>query len=100
MAKCIVLRASMPYSSAEHERLLRRVLVERPGLFSVMGTDCETWEDAMAWLCVELRVTEAPLPRFCKTTSHARESLEEVVAFAEQWCVLRGLEKDVRVMEV
>jgi len=100
MSKCIILRASKPYASAEHEPLLRRVLVERPDLFAVVGTGCESWEDAMNWLCVDLRVTEAPVPRFCKTTSHSEETLEEVVAFAEQWCALRGLRKDIRVMAI
>jgi hypothetical protein len=100
MSKCIILRASKPYSSAEHEPLLRRVLVERPGLFAVVGTSCVSWEDAMNWLCVDLRMTEAPLPRFCNTTSHTEETLDEVVAFAEQWCTLRGLDKDIRVMAI
>lgn len=99
MAKCIVLRSSTPYS-AEHEPLLRRVLDEAPGLFAVVGAKSQSWEDAMDWLCVDLRTGDARSDQFCKTTSHTQETLEEVVAFAEQWCALRGLAKDIRVMEV
>lgn len=99
MAKCIVLRSSRPYSE-QHEPLLRSVLDEQPSLFAVVGEKSQTWEDAMDWLCVDLRLDDARSDRFCKTTSHTRETLEEVVAFAEQWCSLRGLAKDIRVMEV
>ena len=99
MAKCIVLRSSTPYS-AKHEPLLRSVLAEEPGLFAVVGAGSPTWEDAIDWLCVDLRAGEPRAKRFCKTTSHTEETLDEVVAFAEQWCALRGLPKDVRVMEI
>ncbi len=99
MSKCIVLRSSAPYSK-EHEPLLRRVLDEQPSLFSVVGEKSQSWEDAMDWLCVDLRLADAHSDRFCKTTSHTRETLEEVVAFVEQWCSLRGLTKDIRVMEL
>jgi|GEM_PF-962052 len=99
MAKCIVLRSSRAYSE-EHEPLLRSVLDEQPSLFAVVGTGSQTWEDAMDWLCVDLRLGDARSDRFCKTTSHTQETLEEVVAFAEEWCSLRGLAKDIRVMEL
>ncbi|MDX1376131.1 MAG: hypothetical protein R3357_11240 [Burkholderiales bacterium] len=99
MAKCIVLRSSTPYSE-EHEPLLRRVLDEHPSLFAVVGAKSQSWEDAMDWLCVDLRASDARSERFCKTTSHTVETLEEVVAYAEQWCELRGLPKDIRVMNV
>ncbi|KPK03836.1 MAG: hypothetical protein AMJ64_14910 [Betaproteobacteria bacterium SG8_39] len=99
MAKCIVLRSTTPYSE-EHEPLLRSVLDEQPSLFAVVGAKSQTWEDAMDWLCVHLRLGDAHSDRFCKTTSHTQETLEEVVAFAEEWCALRGLAKDIRVMEL
>jgi hypothetical protein len=99
MANCIVLRSSRPYSS-EHEPLLRSVLEEEPGLFAVVGMGSQSWEDAMDWLCVDLRLHDARSDRFCKTTSHTEETLEEVVAFAEKWCELRGLPKDIRVMQL
>lgn len=99
MAKCIVLRSSAPYSE-KHEPLLRRVLDEHPSLFAVVGEKSQSWEDAMDWLCVDLRLGDARSDRFCKTTSHTGETLEEVVAFAEKWCELRGLAKDIRVMQL
>jgi len=99
MAKCIVLRSSTPYTP-KHETLLRSVLDEEPSLFAVVGQGSQTWEDAMDWLCVDLRVGDARSDLFCKTTSHTQESFEEVVAFVEQWCELRGLTKDIRVMEI
>lgn len=99
MAKCIVLRSSTPYSE-RYEPLLRSVLDEQPGLFAVVGAKSQSWEDAMDWLCVDLRVADARSDRFCKTTSHTQETLEEVVAFAEQWCELRGLAKDIRVLDL
>lgn len=99
MAKCIVLRSSAPYSK-EHEPLLRRVLDEHPSLFAVVGEKSQSWEDAMDWLCVDLRLGDAHSERFCKTTSHTRETLDEVLAFAEQWCTLRGMAKDIQVMEL
>jgi len=88
MAKCIVLRSSTPYSE-QHEPLLREVLDEAPSLFAVVGAKSQSWEDAMA-----------RTDRFCKTTSHTQESFEEVVAYVEQWCELRGLSKEIRVMEI
>jgi len=99
MANCIVLRSSTPYSS-EHEPLLRSVLDQEPGLFAVVGRGSQSWEDAMDWLCVDLRAGDVRSDRFCKTTSHIEETLEEVVAYAEKWCELRGLPKDIRVLEI
>jgi hypothetical protein len=99
MAKCIVLRSSTPYSE-QHEPLLREVLNEEPSLFAVVGAKSQSWEDAMDWLCADMRMDDARNDRFCKTTSHTQESFEEVVAFVEQWCELRGLSKEIRVMEI
>jgi hypothetical protein len=99
MAKCIVLCSSTPYSE-KHEPLLRKVLDAKPSLFAVVGTKSQSWEDAMDWLCADMRLDDARSDRFCKTTSHTQESFEEVVAFVEQWCELRGLSKDIQVMEI
>ncbi len=99
MAKCIVLRSSTPYSE-QHEPLLREVLDEAPSLFAVVGAKSQSWEDAMDWLCADMRMDDARTDRFCKTTSHTQESFEEVVAYVEQWCELRGLSKEIRVMEI
>lgn len=99
MAKCIVLRSSTPYTE-KHEPLLRQVLDEEPSLFAVVGAKSQSWEDAMDWLCADMRIGDARSDRFCKTTSHTQESFEEVVAYVEQWCEIRGLTTNIQVMEI
>lgn len=71
-----------------------------PDMFAVVGVAPESWEDAMDWLCIELDVSGEQPGAFCNTTSHRRETLAEVIEFAEQWCALRGGHSDVRVVEI
>lgn len=99
MAKCVVLHSLSKYSVV-HEPFLREILTEKPDLFAVTGVDCQAWEDAMDWLCVDLDVSKALPGAFCNTTSHPGEALPDVVAFAEQWCSLNGWPVDVRVVEI
>ena len=97
MSKCIVLLPSAPYSD-ESEPLLRSLLGEEPDLLSVVGPYAGSWEDGMDWLCVQLEIGENK-EAFCITTAHIDEQLEDVVAFANQWCELKGWQPDVRVVK-
>jgi hypothetical protein len=99
MAKVIVLNSSKPYSS-EHEPLLLSLVEQGIDLFAAVGVGCEDWEEAMDWLCVNLDVSGKLPGAFCNTTSHPNESLEEVVAFAKQWCSLKGWPEEVSVVKI
>ncbi|MGM8060836.1 hypothetical protein [Vogesella indigofera] len=96
MSKCIVLVPSAPYSD-ESEAFLRSLLAEAPDLLSVVGPYAGSWEDGVDWLCVRLEVRENT-EAFCSTTAHIDDRLEDVVAFANQWCELKGWQHDVRVV--
>jgi hypothetical protein len=95
---CLVLNSSVSYSPA-HTPLLHEILALRPELFAVVGTDCAAWEEAMDWLYIE-QTQDGVEGYFCCTTSHPEETLEDVVAFAEQWCDLKGCSRDVKVIEI
>ena len=99
MAKCIVLHSSKPYTEASLS-LLRKILGQEPDLFATVGVDCEGWEDAMDWLCVDLDTSGEQPGAFCNTTSHPNETLADVMEFAEQWCDLRGWKRDLEVIEI
>jgi hypothetical protein len=66
----------------------------------VVGVDCASWEVAMDWLCIDLKTTGEVPDAFCNTTSHPDETLDEVIAFAEQWCNLKGWSRDVEVIKI
>ena len=99
MAKCIVLHSSKPYTEASLS-ILRKLLGQEPDLFAAVGIDCEGWEDAMDWLCVDLDTSGEQPGAFCNTTSHPNETLADVVEFAEQWCDLKGCKRDVESIEI
>jgi hypothetical protein len=99
MPKCVVLISETAYSES-HRPLLRRILSEKPDLFSAVGVDCENWEEAMDWLCVDLDVSGEMPGAFCNTTSHPDESVEEVMEFANQWCDLKGWPRNVNVLKI
>ncbi len=65
-----------------HDGLLQSLIERRIILFCAVGRDCRTWEDVMDELCVGL-IGDGTW--YVVTTSHPDESIEEVVAFAEQW---------------
>jgi len=99
MGKCVVLVSNQRYSDG-HQAQLRQLLDEGIDLFCASGSESESWEDAMDWLCVEL-AADGTLPgAFCNTTSHPGQPLDEVVAFARQWNELKGEPPDVRVIEI
>ena len=98
MAKCIILQSTAKYS-AEREPLLRAILRQEPDIFAAVGVDCQGWEDAMDWLCIDLDTSGEQPGAFCNTTSHPDETLSDVVAFAEQWCDLKGWRRDVEVIK-
>src|SRR5689334_10563606 len=98
MTKCIVLRSSGPYTEAQAP-LLRSMLAQQPELFACVGPGCETWEDAIDWLCIR---SDSPDERgaFCMTSSHSRQGVKEAIAFAERWCDSRGWPREVSVVEI
>lgn len=98
MTKCIVLRSSGPYTDAQAP-LLRAMLAQQPELFACVGPGCETWEDAMDWLCIKSD-TGVKQGGFCMSSSHARQGIQEAVAFAERWCDSRGWSREVAVVEI
>ncbi len=99
MPKCAVLISESNYADL-HRPLLRQILDEGADLFAVVGIDCASWEDAMDWLCVELVISGELPGAFCNTTSHPDESVDEVMAFANQWCDLKGWQRDVEVYRI
>lgn len=82
-----------------HDLFLCAILDQRPDLFSVVGVDCENWEEAMDGLCVMSNVNDGA-DLSCNTTSHPHESIDEVLAFAGLWCHLKGWEHDVCVLKI
>jgi hypothetical protein len=99
MVKCVVLIATTPYSEA-YQHLLRRLIDQKTDLFVVVGVDCEGWEDAMDWLCVDLVTSGAAPEAFCNTTSHPDETEQAVIEFAKLWNQLSGNLNEVEVMRV
>ena len=98
MSKCVLLNTSFVYSDA-HEALLRKILMSKPDLFSVVGVECEVWEEAMDWLCINQTLASGT-EVFCNTTSHPGETLDDVIAFTERWCKCRGWSNDVEIIEI
>lgn len=99
MSKCVVLHSSSSYSTT-HLPLLRSILDMKPELLAVTGVDCQAWEDAMDWLCIDLATGKELPDVFCNTTSHPDEDLAEVIAFAKCWSAPNGDKPDVQVIEV
>ena len=97
--KCIVLVSNTGYRD-EYVELLRGWLDEDIALFSVVGKDCEVWEEEMDNLCVKLDVTGEKPGAFCVTTSHPDETVEEVVKFASNWNYDREQKCDVEIKEI
>jgi hypothetical protein len=70
------------YFANRDDVLLQALLNSRIELFCVVGVDAEAWEDALDWLCVGAAGDGA---HHITTTAHVGESVEEVIAFAEQF---------------
>ena len=99
MPNCVVLHTSSEFAESR-VAVLRQILKSGPDLVSVVGVDVENWEEAIDMLCVMLDMSGEMPGAFCNTTAHDGETVQEVVAFAEQWCQLKGWPKtEVAVVE-
>jgi hypothetical protein len=97
--KCIVLVSNTPYRD-EHDEILHEWINEGISLFCALGKECEEWEEAMDYACINLD-TEGVVPgAFCVTTSHPHETLNEVVEFAKQWYELKKQEYEIKIKEI
>lgn len=99
MSKCVILISGTKYTN-EHDAFLQNILNQKPDLFSVVGVDCENWEEAMDWILVMRDVNEGKQDVFCNTTSHPNESVDEVLEFANLWCDLKDWKRDVCVLKI
>lgn len=99
MPWCLVLHATVPYA-AQHDGLLREVLLSQPELVAVVGLHCEAWEEAADMLGATMAADGQLSGAVCHTTSHPCETLSQAVSFAQQWCRLRDWPIDVRVLRV
>ena len=84
--------------SDEQRPLLINLLLDEPDLLCIVGVDCQNWEEAIDWLYIENMPLKSDT--MLHTTSHPDETLEDVIAFAEQWCDLRKLPQDIKVTHV
>ncbi len=75
-----VLISESGYSS-QHDQFLATLLDEGYELFSVVGKDCELWEEIMD----EIAVGNGSNVRYITTTSHVGETVEDVIEFAKNW---------------
>jgi hypothetical protein len=80
-AKKVILITDQKYSS-EHDEMLNALIERKIELFCAVGKDCEKWEEALDWLCIGENGEEIG---YVTTTSHPKESLEDVKAFAKEW---------------
>ena len=80
----IVLISRSGYSK-DHDTLLKELIESGIELFCAVGIDCEKWEEAMDWICVELDANNINPGVCCTTTSHPDESIEDAIFFAENW---------------
>ena len=80
MNKKFVLISDTGYDSM-HDALLESILDDGYELFCAVGKDCELWEEIMD----EIAVGDGTNPRFITTTSHADETEEEAINFANSW---------------
>jgi hypothetical protein len=97
--KCIILVSESGYSDTQLP-LLRQFIDKGVELFCAQGKQCEKWEEAMDWLCVQLDTSGEKPGAFCTTTCHPEESVEEVVQFAKNWNLHEGKQCDVQVVQI
>ena len=88
----VVLVSKSGYSS-DKDQILLDLIAEPIALFSVVGQDCQEWEDVMDELCVG----DGSNPVFIPTTSHPDESVEDVIEFVKQFAVED--DRGVRILE-
>lgn len=92
-ARKIVLVCPRVYEAARDEALLRGLLAAGVELFCAAGPAAASWEDAMDWLCVDL---DGPDARCVTTTAHPEETVEEVIRFADAFCISAPSPVEVR----
>ena len=81
-SKKVVLVSDVGYSM-KPEYLLPALLDAGCELFCVVGIDCEFWEEAVH----EVAVGGGINPRDITTTSHPRETEDDVIEFAEVFSI-------------
>lgn len=86
--------------SDEYKHVLEKLIFEEIELFCAVGKDCDIWEEAMDYLCVDLDVSGKKPGAFCTTTSHPGETLEQVIEFAENWTLDQDKKCEVKVIEI
>ena len=96
-AQKVVLVSRDGYS-AKHDSLLRDLIVQGVKIFCAVGKDCEKWEEAMDWLCVQMDVDGEMPGVLVNTTSHPDETVAEVVEFVENWHISGN--NEIRVIEI
>ena len=89
----VVIVSRSGYSS-KYDSLIEELLESELDLISIWGQDCELWEEIID----ELAVGDASNIRDVTTSSHPRESLEEVLQFAKDWETDKP--SDVRIIEI
>lgn len=97
MSKCIILSVSKKYTD-ESLPLLKSLVLIQPDLICFVGADCKNWEDEMDWVFIENVAIKSEV--MIHTTSHPDESLEDVISFAKEWCFLRDLPQEIKVIYV
>lgn len=80
----VVLVSTKGYLANRDDVFLQALLDSRIELFCVVGEDAAAWEDALDWRCIEVGDGTHQIT----TTAHVGESVEEVIAFAEQFSTL------------
>jgi len=78
----VVLVSTNGYLASRDDALLQELLDSRIELFCAVGKDAHQWEDALDWLCISPSGEDK---HFIITTAHTDETVEEVIAFAEQF---------------
>lgn len=74
-----------------HDQMLTSLLDQGYELFSVVGKDCQLWEEIMD----EFSVGDGINSRFIVTTSHPDETVEEVIEFAKSFVTDHNSDVDV-----
>ena len=87
-AKKVVLIAESG-SLLKRDELLQELFDDRIELFCAVGMDAQEWEDLMDWVCVMAEVDHG-IDHLVLTTSHATDSLDEVMELARQISVPSG----------
>lgn len=89
--KKVVLLSKSGYDQ-KHDALLKQLIVREIDLFSAVGRDCDLWEDAMDAISEEKDI-------HINTTSHANETLEEVLAFAKLFAA-SNQNQEIEIIEI